>query len=76
MAAKIRLQRIGKRDQAFYRIVIIDESFKRNGRMVDLLGTYRKNNSIPILNIDKKKLEHWKSKGAMPTEGVLRILDL
>lgn len=76
MAAKIRLQRFGKRDQAYYRIVIIDESFKRNGKIVDLIGTYRKNNASPILNIDKKKLEYWKSKGAALTSGVMKILDL
>lgn len=73
MAVKIRLQRIGKRDYPIYKIVAVDESEKRNGKYIELLGYFKPKDTDNQITLDKKALSVWLSKGAKMTEAVNRI---
>lgn len=72
---KIRLTRIGAKKRPFYRIVAVDERKKRSGAYIDLLGTYNPLTEPKDIKIDQKKLDDWKKKGAVLSNGVLRILN-
>ncbi len=74
MAVKIRLQRLGKRDYPFYRIVAAEEGVKRNGKTIVQLGTYNPKSEPPLLNIDKKKLDLWLKNGAQLTDATRKLL--
>lgn len=71
---KIRLLRIGAKSRPFYRIVAVDERKKRSGGYIDLLGTYNPLTEPKDIKINQEKLEDWKKKGAVLSDGVLRIL--
>ena len=78
MSLKIRLARAGAKKRPFYRIVIADSRFPRDGRFIEIVGTWN-----PILpKTDEKrvvleieKIKAWLAKGAQPTDRVLRFLD-
>jgi small subunit ribosomal protein S16 len=78
MALKIRLARAGAKKRPFYRVVVADSRSPRDGRFIEIVGTYN-----PILpNEDEKRIllntervQHWLSVGATPTDRVLRFLD-
>lgn len=74
MAVKIRLARFGKTGKPAYRIVAIDEHKQRNGRSLEILGTYD-----PIANpaktiLNKERINYWISVGAKPTETVAQLI--
>ncbi len=74
MAVKIRLKRLGKKKQPFYRIVVADSRAPRDGRSIEKLGHY---NPIPdpaILVIDEERLFHWMDEGATPSDTVFSLL--
>lgn len=74
MAVKIRLVRIGKRKQPKYRLVVIEESKKRNGRYIEKIGFYDPMPEPHILDINREKLKFWVEKGAIVSEGARRLL--
>lgn len=76
MAAKIRLQRIGRKNKAFYRIVVANERSKRNGKVIDQLGFYDPKSTPATLKVDNKNLQKWLTFGAQPTEVIRRLLKL
>lgn len=69
---KIRLSRKGATNNAFYRIVAVDESKKRDGKVLEVVGYWhpKKDNK----NIDKDKIKAWIAKGAQPTQAVEKLL--
>lgn len=67
---------MGRTDRVFYRIVIADESAKRDGKVVATLGFYDPKTSPPTLKVDKKLVEKWVSVGAQPTHSVRKLLSL
>ncbi len=69
---KIRLARFGRKKDPHFRIVAIDESKKREGESLAVIGYWHPKKKI--LNIDKDKLKDWVGKGAMLTEGVKKLL--
>ncbi len=78
MAVKIRLARGGTKKRPFYRVVVADERSPRDGRFIEKVGTY--NPLLPAENAERVKLDlerikHWLSKGAQPTDRVMRFLD-
>lgn len=73
MAAKIKLQRKGAKNQPFYRVVVQDESAARDGRVIEVLGKYNPLVEPSLFEVDKEKTLAWLSKGVEPTEKV-RIL--
>jgi small subunit ribosomal protein S16 len=74
MAVKVRLMRIGAKSRPFYRIVAVDERRKRTGGYLDLIGTYNPLTEPKDIKIDQTKLAEWKKKGAVLSDGFLRII--
>ena len=74
MAVKLRLMRMGKKKQPTYRVVAADSRSPRNGRFIEILGTYDPRHEPSLVKIDTAKANDWISKGAQPTETVARLL--
>ena len=76
MALKIRLQRHGTRHRTFYRMVVTEANARRDGRFVELLGTYEPQASRPEneLNLKIDRVEYWKSVGAKTTDTAESLL--
>ena len=74
MPTRIRLRRGGKRNAAFYRIVVADARAPRDGRYVDLVGRYDPLRDPPEISVDTEKALDWLRKGAQPTETVRSLL--
>lgn len=70
---KIRLQRKGKRNAPFYRIVATDSRRARNGKALDILGYYNPVVKPAAVKIDKEKLEKWLGVGAQVSDTVKRL---
>ena len=74
MAVKLRLARFGKRNQPLYRLVAIDEHKKRNGRAIEILGTYDPNKTANKLEAEMNRVNYWISVGATPSDTVRQML--
>ncbi len=74
MAVKLRLKRMGAKQRPFYRVVAADSSFPRDGRFLEVVGTYNPITKPAEITIDEEKAIYWLSKGAQPTETVKNIL--
>ena len=74
MAAKIRLRRMGARNNPFYRVVVADSRSPRNGRFIEEIGYYDPKSDPAVIKIDTEKAEEWIKKGAQPTDTVKRLL--
>ncbi len=74
MAVKLRLMRMGKKKQPTYRVVAADARSPRNGRFIEIIGTYDPRHEPSLVKIDTVKAADWISKGAQPTETVARLL--
>ena len=68
----IRLQRIGKRGQAYFRVVVVEHTKKPKGEYLELLGTY--NPHEKVLKVKKDRIEYWISKGAQASPTVNNLL--
>jgi small subunit ribosomal protein S16 len=78
MSLKIRLARGGAKKRAYYRIVIADSRSPRDGRFIDKVGTYdplKKKDDPTRITLETEKVQAWLTKGAQPTDRVLRFLD-
>lgn len=71
---KIRLRRMGSKQDAFYRIVVSDSRTTPRGRFVDVLGTYDPGLDPPAVSIDVARAESWIGKGAHPSDTVKSLL--
>ena len=76
MAVKIRLKRMGKIRTPFYRIVVADSRTKRDGRVIEEIGTYNPKTEPSTINVLSERAQYWLSVGAQPTEAVAAILKL
>lgn len=74
MAVRLRLMRIGKKKQPVYRLVAADSRSPRDGRFIEILGTYEPRVEPSRVNFDRTRVEEWLTKGAKPTETVARLL--
>jgi small subunit ribosomal protein S16 len=79
VAVKLRLVRMGKKKQPTYRVVAADSRSPRDGRFLEIVGTYAPRgasttNRDAVINIDNAKAVKWLSQGAQPTERVQKIL--
>ena len=70
MAVKIRLTRLGKKKAPFYRIVVADSRNKRDGRVIEEIGTYDPNTDPSTYKVDEEAAKKWLANGAQPTETV------
>ena len=71
---KIRLKRIGAKKAPFYRVVVADSRYPRNGRFIEEIGSYNPLTEPAEINIDADKAKAWIVKGAQPTETVKALL--
>jgi small subunit ribosomal protein S16 len=74
MAVKLRLMRMGKKKQPVYRIVAADSRSPRDGRFIEILGTYEPRSEPSRVVVDNEKAIRWLRDGAKPTETVARLL--
>lgn len=74
MAVKIRLRRMGAKKAPFYRVVVADSRYPRNGRFIEEIGTYNPLTNPADVNIDAEKAKKWISNGAQPTDTVRALL--
>ena len=74
MAVKIRLRRMGAKKNPFYRIVVADSRYPRDGRFIEEIGTYDPLKTPADAKIDADKAKQWIANGAQPTDTVKDIL--
>lgn len=74
MAVKIRLKRMGAKKNPFYRVVVADSRYPRDGRFIEEIGTYNPLTDPAQINIDGEKAANWIKKGAQPTDTVKSLL--
>ena len=74
MADKIRLRRMGAKKNPFYRIVVADSRYPRDGRFIEEIGTYDPVKTPADVKIDADKAKQWIANGAQPTDTVKDIL--
>ena len=74
MVVKIRLARAGKRHAPFYHVVVADERMPRDGRYIEVVGTYDPSNKERGFTGKKDRIEYWLGNGARPTETVSKLL--
>lgn len=71
---RIRLRRIGKKGQPYYRVVVADQHDRRDGDFLETLGSYDPHANPPVVTIDAEKAREWLKKGAQPSESAAKIL--
>ena len=71
---KIRLRRMGAKKAPFYRIVVADSRYPRDGRFIEEIGTYNPLTNPCTVNVDADRAQEWIKKGAQPTDTVRGIL--
>ena len=74
MAVKLRLTRIGAKKNPYYRVVVADSRFPRDGRFIEILGTYNPMVEPAEIKIDAEKAQKWIKNGAQPTDTVRALL--
>jgi len=74
MAVKIRLARIGTHKRPYYRVVAADSQMPRDGRFLELLGTYDPLKTPAEIKLDGEKVAAWLKKGALPTETAKQLI--
>ena len=74
MAVKIRLRRLGAKKAPFYRVVVADSRFPRDGRFIEEIGYYDPTKNPADVKIDAEKSKQWISNGAQPTDTVKALL--
>ena len=74
MSTRIRLRRVGRKGQSYFRIVVADRTFPRDGRFVATLGHYNPRTNPAVLDVNKEQALAWIAKGATPTETVRSLL--
>ncbi len=69
----IRLSRVGARKQPYYRVVVIEKERARDGRSVEVVGTYNPRTNPASVDLKRDRIEHWVSKGAQMSATVARL---
>ena len=76
MAVRLRLMRMGKKKQPTYRIVAADARSPRDGRFIEIVGTYDPRREPSAIKIDNEKAVSWLQNGAQPSERVAKLLQI
>ena len=74
MAVKIRLRRMGAKKRPFYRVVVADSRYPRDGRFIEEIGYYDPTKEPNVVKIDAEKAQQWIKNGAQPTDTVKKLL--
>ena len=76
MAVRIRLKRVGKIHAAQYRVVVVDSRKKRDGKVIEEIGTYNPNTQPSTIQIKSDRAQYWLGVGAQPSEPVFKLLNI
>ena len=76
MAVKIRLKRMGKIRQPYYRVVVVDSRKKRDGKVIEEIGKYHPKEEPSFIEVTSERAQYWLGVGAQPTEAVEAILKI
>ena len=76
MEVKIRLRRMGAKKAPFYRIVVEDSRYPRDGRFIEEVGYYDPTKEPSVIKIDEEKAKTWLANGAQPTDTVKALLKI
>lgn len=76
MAVRLRLMRMGKKKQPVYRVVAADSRSPRDGRFIEIVGTYEPRREPSVIKIDNAKAVGWLREGAKPSERVEKLLKI
>ena len=76
MAVKIKLKRMGKIREPYYRIVVADARTKRDGRAIEEIGKYHPKADPSFIEVNSERAQHWLSVGAQPTDPVRKLLEV
>ena len=76
MAVKIRLRRMGAKKAPFYRIVVADSRYPRDGRFIEEVGYYDPTKEPSVIKIDEEKAKTWLANGAQPNDTVKALLKI
>jgi len=76
VAVKIKLKRLGKIREPYYRVVVADSRTKRDGRAIEEIGKYHPKLEPSLIQIDSERVQYWLSVGAQPTEPVQHLLTI
>jgi small subunit ribosomal protein S16 len=76
VAVKIRLKRLGKIREPYYRVVVADSRTKRDGRAIEEIGKYHPKLEPSLIEINSERAQYWLSVGAQPTEQVQHLLTI
>ncbi len=74
MAVKIRLRRMGAKKAPFYRVVVADSRYPRDGRFIEEVGYYDPTKEPSVVKLDEEKVRKWLQSGAQPTDTVRALL--
>lgn len=74
MSTRIRLKRMGKIHYAYYRVVVVDSHKKRDGRVIEEVGTYNPNTQPSTIQVKSDRVQYWLGVGAQPSDPVLSLL--
>ncbi|MBE6852193.1 MAG: 30S ribosomal protein S16 [Ruminococcus sp.] len=74
MAVKIRLKRMGAKKAPFYRVVVADSRYPRDGRFIEEIGYYDPTKTPSVIKIDTEKADKWIKNGAQPTDTVKKLI--
>ena len=74
MSVRIRLTRVGARKDPVWRVVVADQRSKRDGRVIETLGSYNPQTSPSTIKIDADRAQAWIDRGAQPTGAVTKLL--
>jgi small subunit ribosomal protein S16 len=70
----IRLARIGKKKRPFYRVIVTEKTRPRNGRFVEIVGTYDPLKTPALIDLKRDRVDYWIGKGAQPSDTVRSFL--
>jgi small subunit ribosomal protein S16 len=70
----IRLARIGKKKHPFYRVVVTEKTRPRNGRFVEIVGTYDPQKKPAVVQLNGERVQYWLGKGAQPSDTVRSLI--
>jgi small subunit ribosomal protein S16 len=76
VAVKIKLKRLGKIREPYYRIVVADARTKRDGRAIEEIGKYHPKHDPSVIEVDSDRVQYWLSVGAQPTDPVRHLLEV
>ncbi|OGG26927.1 30S ribosomal protein S16 [Candidatus Gottesmanbacteria bacterium RIFCSPLOWO2_01_FULL_39_12b] len=76
MSTSIRLKKIGRKGVRFYRVVIMNKSFNRDGKVLESIGFYNPDTQPPQIKIKNDSLQKWLAKGAIISDSVRKIITI